>query len=93
VASRQPDHHNPDRVVCDRPDPAGRAAHADTLKRLLPGRCHDALNRLLRVTPLSTRSLMGLLVAWIRQSGMPRCRCLEDVVVEQAFAKRLRWAG
>jgi hypothetical protein len=25
--------------------------------RLLPGRCHDALNRLPRVTPLSTRSL------------------------------------
>jgi hypothetical protein len=27
--------------------------------RLLPGRCHDALNRLLRTTPLSTRSVMG----------------------------------
>jgi hypothetical protein len=25
--------------------------------RVLPGRCHDALNRLLRVTPLSTRRL------------------------------------
>jgi hypothetical protein len=35
--------------------------------RLLPGRCHDALNRLLRTTPLSTRRLMGLLVAWIRR--------------------------
>ncbi len=61
--------------------------------RLLPGRCHDALNRLLRVTPLSTRSLMGLLVAWVERSGMPGYLCLDDVVVEKAFAKRLPWAG
>ena len=61
--------------------------------RLLPGRCHDALNRLLRTTPLSTRSLMGLLVGWITRSGMPGYLCLDDVVVEKAFAKRLRWAG
>ena len=27
--------------------------------RLLPGRCHDALNRLLRTVPLSTRALLG----------------------------------
>ena len=61
--------------------------------RVLPGRCHDALNRLLRVTPLSTRSLMGLLVAWVRRSGMPGYLCLDDVVVEKAFARRLPWAG
>jgi hypothetical protein len=61
--------------------------------RLLPGRCHDALNRLLRTTPLSTRSLMGLLVAWIARSGMVGYLCLDDVVVEKAFAKRLPWAG
>ena len=61
--------------------------------RLLPGRCHDALNRLLRTTPLSTRSLMGLLVAWIARSEMVGYLCLDDVVVEKAFAKRLPWAG
>jgi DDE superfamily endonuclease len=33
------------------------------LARFLPGRCHDALNRLLRATPWSTRVLLGLLVA------------------------------
>jgi hypothetical protein len=33
--------------------------------RLLLGRCHDALNRLLRTTPWSTRALTGLLVAWV----------------------------
>jgi DDE superfamily endonuclease len=61
--------------------------------RFLPGRCHDALNRLLRTTPWSTRVLLGLLVAWIRRSGRPGYLCLDDVVVEKAFAKRLRWAG
>jgi hypothetical protein len=41
------------------------------LTRLLPGRCHDALNRLLRATPRSTRALMRLLVAWIRHASPP----------------------
>jgi DDE superfamily endonuclease len=61
--------------------------------RVLPGRCHDALNRLLRTTPWSTRVLASLLVAWIRQTNLPGYLCLDDVVVEKAFAKRLRWAG
>jgi hypothetical protein len=61
--------------------------------RVLAGRCHDALNRLLRTAPWSTRALMGLLVAWIRRKGASGYLCLDDVVVEKAFAKRLRWAG
>jgi len=61
--------------------------------RVLPGRCHDALNRLLRTTPWSTRKLLAPLVAWIRHASLPGYLCLDDVVVEKAFAKRLRWAG
>jgi DDE superfamily endonuclease len=61
--------------------------------RLLPGRCHDALNRLLRTTPWSTRALMRLLVVAVIRHGRPGYLCLDDVVVEKAFAKRLRWAG
>ncbi len=61
--------------------------------RFLPGRCHDALNRLLRAAPLSTRALMGLLVAWVKRSGAPGYLCLDDVVVEKAWAKRLPWAA
>ncbi len=61
--------------------------------RVLPGRCHDALNRLLRATSWSTRALTGLLVAWIRRMGASGYLCLDDVVVEKAFAKRLPWAG
>jgi hypothetical protein len=61
--------------------------------RFLPGRSHDALNRLLRTTPWSTRALMRLLVAAIIRHGGPGYLCLDDVVVEKAFAKRLPWAG
>ena len=61
--------------------------------RLLPGRCHDALNRLLRTTPWSTRVLLAPLIAWIRRAGLPGYLCLDDVVVEKAFARRLPWAG
>ena len=64
------------------------------VSRFLPGRCHDALNRLLRVMPLSTRVLMGLLIAWAKacheEDGY---LCLDDVVVEKAFARKLPWAG
>lgn len=61
--------------------------------RFLPARAHDALNRLLRVMPLSTRALMVLLREWVRRGGMDGYLCLDDVVVEKAFAKRLPWAG
>ena len=61
--------------------------------RFLPGRCHDALNRLLRTMPFSTRSLMGLLIGWVRRRGLRGYLCLDDVVVEKAFAKKLPWAG
>ena len=60
----------------------------------LPSRAHDALNQLLRVMPLSTRALMGLLMAFCkgRRHG-DGYLCLDDVVIEKAFAKKLPWAG
>jgi hypothetical protein len=60
--------------------------------RFLPGRCHDALNRLLRLMPCPTRGLMALLVQWVKQQA-PGYLCLDDVLVEKAFAKKLPWAG
>jgi hypothetical protein len=57
----------------------------------LPTRCHDALNRLLRLTPLSTRGLMALAIAWVNRQELGYL-CLDDVVVEKAWAKKLRWA-
>jgi len=60
--------------------------------RFLPGRCHDALNRLLRLMPCSTRGLMALLVQWVKRQAQGYL-CLDDVIVEKAFAKKLPWAG
>ena len=65
--------------------------------RALPGRCHDALNRLLRVTPLSTRALMAGLLRLARhlsrRLGTPGDLCVDDVVIEKPFAKLLPWAA
>jgi hypothetical protein len=60
--------------------------------RFLPGRCHDALNRLLRAMPCSTRRLMALLVRWVKRQALGYL-CLDDVIVEKAFARKLSWAG
>jgi hypothetical protein len=60
--------------------------------RFLPGRCHDALNRLLRLMSCSTRGLMALLVQWVKRRAQGYL-CLDDVIVEKAFAKKLPWAG
>jgi DDE superfamily endonuclease len=59
----------------------------------LPGRAHDALNRLLRMMPLSTRALMGLLVVFCKEHHKDGYLCIDDVVVEKAFARKLSWAG
>lgn len=59
----------------------------------LPARAHDALNRLLRVIPFSTRVLMGWLITWAKQRGSRGYLVIDDVVVEKPFAKLLRWVG
>lgn len=61
--------------------------------QFLPGRCHDALNRLLRVMPLSTRAVMTLVMQWVKRQGRVGYLCLDDVIVEKAFAHKLPWAG
>jgi hypothetical protein len=61
--------------------------------RFLPARCHDALNRLLRLMPFSTRAMMGQLAMWVKRMGLSGYLCLDDVVIEKAFACKLPWAG
>jgi hypothetical protein len=78
-------------------DQAERRPTQRRVARVLPGRCHDALNRLLRTTPLSTRALMGGLLrfarALSRRLGTPGDLCVDDVVLEKPFAKLLPWAA
>jgi hypothetical protein len=59
----------------------------------LPARCHDALNRLLRVGAVSTRALFAPLALWAKRTGLKGYLCLDDVVVEKAFARQSRWMG
>lgn len=61
--------------------------------RVLPARCHDALGRLLREMPFSTRALSSLLSAFAKRLSRDGYLVLDDVIVEKAFAKRLPWAG
>ena len=60
---------------------------------VLPGRAHDALNRLLRVLPWSPQRLILGLIRWVQHQMGPGFLCLDDVVVEKPFAKLLTWAG
>ena len=63
----------------------------------LPARGHDALNRLLRTMPLSTRALLRGLLWFARglsqRLGTAGYLCVDDVVLEKPFAKRLPWAA
>ncbi len=59
----------------------------------LPARSHDALNRLLRVGAFSTRALFAPVVGWAKRTGLPGYLCLDDVVVEKAFARQSHWMG
>lgn len=58
----------------------------------LPGRAHDAFGRLLREMNWSTRALFALLTAFAKRVGRDGYLVLDEVIVEKAFAKRLRWA-
>src|SRR3954466_6270076 len=67
------------------------------ISQALPAREHDALNRLLRTLPPSTRALLAgplVLVAGLsRALGTVGYLVVDDVVIEKPFAKRLPWAA
>lgn len=67
------------------------------ISQALPAREHDALNRLLRTVPLSTRALLAgtvVLVAGLSCTlGTLGYLVVDDVVIEKPFAKRLPWAA
>lgn len=59
----------------------------------LPARAHDALNRLLRSLPLSTRVLMRLLIRFALSRSQEGYLLIDEVIIEKAYAKLLPWAG
>jgi len=67
--------------------------NAIRITHFLPGRCHDALNRLLRVMSISTRVVMALLIVFAQGYGLPGYLCLDDVVVAKRFSIQCPWTG
>ncbi len=63
------------------------------ITKYLPGRHHDALNRLLRIIPLSTRVIMDLLITLAKSYGLIGYLSLDDVAVEKRFSKKCPWTG
>ncbi len=59
----------------------------------LPARSHDALNRLLRMMPMSTRVIMGSLALWAKRKGVNGYLTLDGVIVEKRFSRLSRWMG
>jgi DDE superfamily endonuclease len=59
----------------------------------LPARSHDALNRLGRTMPFSSRAVARLLRVFVRTLDQEGHLSLDDVIVEKAFAKKLPWAA
>ena len=59
----------------------------------LPARSHDALNRLLRSIPISTRALMGRLILLAKRLNMKGYLVIDDVVVEKPFSKKIPWVA
>jgi len=60
---------------------------------VLPGRAHDALNRLLRILTWSPHQLILSFARWVQRQTGSGYLCLDDVVVEKPFAKLLPWVG
>lgn len=63
------------------------------MQEWLPARCHDALNRLLCVMPVSTRAIMGGLALWAKRKGLAGYLTLDGVIVEKRFSRLSRWMG
>jgi len=63
------------------------------MQERLPARCHDALNRLLRVMPVSTRAIMCCLALWAKRKGIVGYLTLDGVTVEKPFSRLSRWMG
>jgi hypothetical protein len=58
----------------------------------LPGRAHDALNRLLTTHTLSTRTLFNVVIAWAKHFGLGYL-VVDEVVIPKPYSRPLGWVG
>lgn len=69
-----------------------RRQNGTRLADWLPGRAHDAFNRLLRTHSLSTRLLMRAVVRWAKRLGEGYL-VIDDVIIEKPFSRCCTWVG
>lgn len=58
----------------------------------LPGRAHDALNRLLVHPPITTRRLFDCVIQWAKQLGSGFL-VVDEVVLEKPYGTKCAWIG
>jgi hypothetical protein len=58
----------------------------------LPVRCHDAINRLLNNSKISSRALMRTVLTWAKRLGKGYL-AIDDMVTEKRFSKLCGWMG
>lgn len=58
----------------------------------LPGRAHDALNRLLVHPPITTRRLFGSVIQWAKHLGSGFL-VVDEVVLEKPYGTKCAWIG
>jgi len=59
----------------------------------LPARSHDALSRLLRVVPLSSRALMKLLIALANRCPGQGFLVVDHTTIPKPYARKIPWVG
>ncbi|HXF84901.1 MAG TPA: transposase [Anaerolineales bacterium] len=69
-----------------------RRQNATHLADWLPGRAHDAFNRLLTQHAISTRRLFGCIVQWAQHLGTGYL-VVDDVVIAKPFSALCSWVG
>jgi hypothetical protein len=65
---------------------------ASRIANWLPGRAHDALNRLLTQHRLSTRRLFGQVIEWAKRLGSGYL-VIDEVVLEKPYGNKCGWIG
>lgn len=58
----------------------------------LPGRAHDAINRLLVHPPITTRRLFGSVIQWAKHLGSGYL-VVDEVVLEKPYGTKCAWIG
>jgi DDE superfamily endonuclease len=58
----------------------------------LPGRAHDALNRLLVQPPITSRRLFGYVIQWAKYLGSGYL-VVDEVILEKPFGDHCAWIG